>query len=106
MRDQEGKIVVEDIKIKEVWREYFEKLLNEEFHWNRDTLDMDNEVHGPCEKFAANEIRAAISKIKSGKVAGPSGIVTEMLKAAGEARVLWVTDICNAVVSEGKIPSD
>jgi hypothetical protein len=29
-----------------------------------------------------------------------------MLKAAGEDGVLWVTDICNAIVREGKIPTD
>ena len=29
-----------------------------------------------------------------------------MLKAAGEDGVFWVTDICNAIVREGKIPMD
>ena len=27
-----------------------------------------------------------------------------MLKAAGETGTLWVTDVCNAVVKDGKIP--
>ena len=44
--------------------------------------------------------------MKSGKAAGPSGIAAETLKAAGEDGVLWVTDICNAIVREGKIPTD
>jgi hypothetical protein len=52
------------------------------------------------------EVRAAIAKMKSGKAAGPCGIVAEMLKAAGEDGVSWVTAICNAVVKEGKITSD
>src|SRR4029077_9354913 len=46
------------------------------------------------------------SKMKSGKAAGPSGIAAEMLKAAGEDGVLWVTDIYNAIVREGKIPTE
>ena len=44
--------------------------------------------------------------MKSGKAAGPSGIAAEMLKAAGEDGVTWVTNICNSIVREGKIPSD
>ena len=44
--------------------------------------------------------------MKVGKAGGPSGVVSEMLKAAGEDGVEWVTDLCNAVVREGKIPED
>ena len=40
VKDKEG-IVVEDSQVKEVWREYFEKLLNEEFDWNRATLSLE-----------------------------------------------------------------
>ena len=51
-------------------------------------------------------MRAAIAKMKNGKAAGPSGVGVEMLKAAGEDGVLWVTDLCNAIVREGRIPDD
>ena len=29
-----------------------------------------------------------------------------MLKAAGETGTLWTTDVCNAVVKDGKVPED
>ena len=45
-------------------------------------------------------------KAKSGKAPGPNGGVGEMLKAAGDVGIQWMTDLCNAVVSEGKIPED
>src|SRR5450755_4167646 len=44
--------------------------------------------------------------MKSEKAAGPSGVVAEMLKAAGDVGVQWMTDLCNAVVREGRIPED
>src|SRR2546426_13004 len=44
--------------------------------------------------------------MKSGKASGPSGVVTEMLKAAGEIVIEWMTDLFNAVVREGKVPVD
>ena len=48
-------------------------------------------------------MREAIAKSKSDKA---SGILSEMLKAAGELGVQCVTSIFNGVIREGKIPSD
>ena len=33
--------------------------------------------------------------------AGPTGDVTEMLKAAGKTGTLWMTDVCNDVLRDG-----
>jgi hypothetical protein len=90
----------------EAWREYFQSLLNEEFDWNKDGLKAIDAVEGPAEEFCECEVRAAIAQMKSGKAVGPSGIAAEMLKAAGVDGVRWVTEICNAIVKEGKIPND
>ena len=45
----------------------------------------------------------AIGKMKQGK---SSKVVTEMLKAAGKTFTLWMTEVCNAVVKDGKVPED
>jgi len=45
-RDSSGQILVEEEKIKEKWRSYFDKLSNEEFDWKRGDLDNDNMVYG------------------------------------------------------------
>jgi len=44
--------------------------------------------------------------MKSNKAAGPSGVVADMLKTAGDAGAIWVTEVCNSVVKEGKILED
>ena len=44
--------------------------------------------------------------MKLGKAAGPSGVVADMLKAAGDDGTRWMTELCNAVVRDGKIPID
>ena len=48
----------------------------------------------------------AIDKMKQGKSGGPTGVVSEMLKVAGETGTMWMIDLCNAVVRDGKIPED
>ena len=42
----------------------------------------------------------------SGKAAGPSGIVAEMLKPVGEAVAEEVRDLVENIISEGCIPTD
>ena len=39
IKDSSGNLVVDGCDIKQVWKNYYDKLLNEEFDWNRDLLD-------------------------------------------------------------------
>ena len=48
----------------------------------------------------------AVSKMASGKAAGPSGIVVEMLKPVGGVGAVEVCDIIEDIISEGCIPTD
>ena len=99
---------MEEEKIMQRWKEYYERLLNEEFEWNKDSIGEINKEESSVEErvISAAEVRVTISRAKSGKAAGPSGVAADMLKAAGESGVKWVTDICNEVVSSGEIPVD
>ena len=80
-----GCLVEECARVRDIWSEYYEKLLNEEFDWRRGKLDKVDPVIGPAEDIEASEVREAIAKSKSEKASGPSGVVSEMLKAAGES---------------------
>ena len=110
VKNDKGGLVTDESEIREVWSSYFEKLLNEEFEWNRDFLEDLREEgsssDGPVETITEEEVRIAIKQMKKGKAAGPSGVTVEMLQAAGEAGIRWVTEICNAILKEGKVPSD
>ena len=44
--------------------------------------------------------------MKINKASGPSGIVADILKAAGEAGLAWTAHVCKAVVKEGRMPED
>jgi hypothetical protein len=106
VKDEHGRIVMEDDKLMETWRAYYDKLSNEEFPWNKDTLAEAGAVYGPHEQISVEEVRTAVKKMKNNKAAGPTGVVSDLVKAAGEAGIVWVTDMCNAVVKEGRIPAD
>ena len=106
VKDTDGRIVIDEEKMMEVWRAHYEKLSNEEFPWDKEALTGAESTSGPCEEITIAEVEAAIKKMKRSKAAGPSGVVADMLKAAGDAGTIWVTELCNAVVREGRIPED
>lgn len=51
-------------------------------------------------------VTTVIRKMKTGKAAGPSGVVAKTLKAAGESGINLVTVLVNAIISSGKIPGE
>ena len=106
VKDVNGKIVVDDTKILEAWRAHYDKISNEEFLWNSESIKEVGIVSGPCEKLSFDEVNKAIIKMKSNKASGPSGVAADMIKAAGVPGAEWVTDVCNAVVRDGRIPED
>ena len=61
---------------------------------------------GPPPSVRAALVRKAISKMKCGKAAGPSGILAEMLKAAGEERVELLRQLMEEIFCSGEIPAD
>ena len=67
-------------RILKVWKEHYEKLINEEFIWKRDGLETLSSMKGPCEPFAVEEVRNAIHSAKNGKETRPSVVLLDMLK--------------------------
>ena len=88
------------------WKEHYEKLLNEEFPWDSNLLQMENPKEGPAPWLEKDAIYTALNKIKDGKAAGVSGIVAEMLEASGEAGLELFIKIFHNIVKEEKVPSD
>ena len=44
--------------------------------------------------------------MKAGKALGPSGIVVEMIRAAGDMGASVIYDLAVAIIHDGKVPSD
>ena len=90
VKNDAGQLSLDEEAKKEAWREHYERLLNVEFPWNPEDLSEESPVEGPSEPITLEMITKAISKMASGKAAGPSGIVAEMLKPVGEAGAVEV----------------
>ena len=91
---------------KEAWREHYMHLLNVEFLWNPDGLSEVYPVEGPSEPITTVMVRKAINMMGLGKAAGPSGIVSEVLKAAGSSGASMIRDLIEDIIFENRIPSE
>jgi hypothetical protein len=74
--------------IEELW-----ETTNEAFDCNKNDSEIRSAVCGRIESISTADVGAAITKSKSGKAGGPSGVVVEMVKALGDAGKQWVTDV-------------
>ena len=70
LKGDNGELLVSEEQVSGRWREYFEKLLNEENEWN-DELSAEY-VEGPADMIIKEEVRQAIQDLKAKKAAGPS----------------------------------
>ena len=105
-KNDAGQLSLDEEAKKEAWREHYERLLNVEFPWNPEDLSEESPVEGPSEPITLEMITKAISKMASGKAAGPSIIVAEMLKPVGEAGAVEVRDLIEDIILEGCIPTN
>ena len=81
VQDENGNLAISEKDKLKTWKSHYDKLLNIEFEWDQISLSEQPLEEGPPTE---DMVLAAISKMKSGKAAGPSGIVIEMVWAGGE----------------------
>ena len=75
VRNDDGKLTLTvDDKLK-ARQSHYQKFLNVEFPWNAANMGEKAPVEGPAIKITSVMVSKAISKMKSGKAAGPSRII-------------------------------
>ena len=102
--DRKLSLTVDD-KLK-AWQSHYQKLLNVEFLWNAMNMTEEAPVEGPTINTTPKMVSKAISKMKSDKAAGPSVIIIEMIKSAGDGVIVCFTSLFNHIIYIGRVPKD
>ena len=100
--------MVKDEKIKEKWKNYFEKLLNEE-HGRRSKREeiasnKENKDYRFYRRIRNFEVDIALKKMKSNKTLGHDYIPIEAWKCLGKMRVAWLTRLFSKILLTKKMP--
>ena len=105
VKNGDGYLRENDSAKLKTWKSYYERLLNVEFMWNSNSLpDLEQQIGPPL--YITEMISKVIAKMKTGKAAGPSGMMTEMIRSAGEEIIKSITNLTNRIIKEGHIPLD
>ena len=105
IRDDSGKLAYSDDEKIKAWKQHYERPLDVEFPWSKDDLSVANPVLGPPPAVVTWEM-VEKSKMKLGKAPGPSGIVTEMLKASSDVCSEMIADLTNSIICDNTMPSE
>jgi len=99
-----GKVTVDENGISFSWKEYTEKLMNEENEWYHRISAGAKE--GPADCIRIDDFAAALKKIKRHKSQGLSGLVAEMIQATEDVGTEYILNLGIRIVKEGCISED
>ena len=80
----------------EGWQFYYQKLLNVEFPGNAANMSEEAPVEGTAITITPEMVSKAMMKPR--KAAGPSNIIIEMIKTAGDGVVVCLTSLFNHII--------
>ena len=109
IKNTDGEIIVDQGKIIDRWKDYFDDLLNvQELTGGLTNFSKDfrKEAFNENTKIGISEIRSIVNNLKNGKAAGVDDIRAEMIKNSGEMGIWWLYDIIDLAWETGKVPDD
>ena len=105
IKDENGNVMVNSEAVLKRWKEYFEKLMNEEN--NRDSKTEEAEVvNEEINCVSREEVKNALRRMKKGKAAGPDELPIEVWKCMGEMGIKFLTRLYNRLLMGERMPEE
>ena len=103
VRNDAGELTLSDAQKMNAGVEHHKRLSNGELDWASESLSFVSPILGLPPSVTGSD---AIKKMKCRKTAGPSGIVTEILKASGSVGLEVLAHLMKSITAEGVVPAD
>ena len=105
IKDENGNVMVNSEAVLKRWKEYFEKLMNEEN--NRDPRTEEAEVvNEEVNCVSREEVKNALRRMKKGKAVGPDELPVEVWKCMGEMGIEFLTRLFNRLLMGERMPEE
>ena len=101
IKDDDDNLVFDDKSKLRARKSHYKKLFNFEDPWDSSTLSEEQPLQGPPIRITTEMVSKALTKMKKGHAAGPSGLNVEMILAGGNDIIVATTHLVNCVVAEG-----
>ena len=105
IKDKNGNVMVNSEAVLKRWKEYFEKLMNEEN--NREPRTEEAEVVNEEVNYVSREeVKNALRRMKKGKVVGPDELPIEVWKCMGKMGIKFLTRMFNRLLIAERMPEE
>ena len=105
IKDENGNVMVNSEAVLKRWKEYFEKLMNEEN--NRDPRTEETEVvNEEVNCVSREEVKNALRRMKKDKAVGPDELPVEVWKCMGEMGIKILTRLFNRLLMGERMPEE
>ena len=105
IKDKNGNVMVNLEAVLKKWKEYFEKLMNEEN--NREPRTEEAEVvNEEVSCVSREEVKNTIRRMKKGKAVGPDGLPVEVWKCMGKMGIKFLTRLFNRLLVGERMPEE
>ena len=105
IKDENGNVMVNSEAVLKRWKEYFEKLINEEN--NRDSRTEEEEmVNEEIICVSREEVKNALRRMKKGKAVGSDELPVEVWKCIGKMGIKFLTRLFNRILVGERMPDE
>jgi hypothetical protein len=90
IKNETERLLIKDEDIKNRWREYFDKLFNEDSGSSSIELDISSDDLNKqfVRRVQESEVKDALKRMKGGKAMGPDGILIEVWRSFGDVAIV------------------
>ena len=102
--NKNGNVMVNSEAVLKRWKEYFEKLMNEENI--RDSRTEEAEVVNEEVNFVSREVKNALRRMKKGKAVGRDELPVEVSKCMGKMGIKFLIRLFNRILMGKRMPQE
>jgi hypothetical protein len=102
------RLLTKDEDIKNMWREYFDKLFNEDSGSSFIELDIpsDNLNRQFVHRIQESDIKDALKRMKRGMAMVPDGTPIELWRTLADVVIVWLTKLFNLIFRSNTMPDE
>ena len=105
MKDENGYVMISSEAMLKIWKEYFEKLMNEENDREPKTEEAEV-VNKEVDCVSREELKNALRRVKQVKVVGLDELPVEVWKCMGETGIEFLTRLLNKLLMGERMPEE
>jgi hypothetical protein len=106
IKDETERLLTKNEDIKNRWREYFNKLFNEDTGSSSIELDISSDDLNRqfIRRIQESEVKDALKRMKGGKAMGLDGVPIEVWRSLEAVAIVWLTKLFNIIFRSNKMP--